>query len=154
MEETHTAPWLGIIMNTLYFDGMGSYFILFFSLLPGRPYMFLLRAINSEGTGAWSDPFDVVSGAGPPDAPRAPHVACKSPHSVHVTWEEPINNGARVETYSVEVAEVSSPNTESSESSSTCGEPECELTFSKVYSGQGLTAEVKNLSPATTFAFR
>ena len=78
----------------------------FFSLLPGRPYMFLLRAVNKEGLGNWSEPFEVVSGAGPPDAPRSPLLACKNPHSVLVSWEEPINNGAKVDQYIVEVAEV------------------------------------------------
>ena len=76
------------------------------SLLPGRPYIFLLRAVNRKGPGVWSEPFEVVSGAGPPDIPHPPHVACKSPHIVLVSWDEPINNGAGIDTYSVQRAEV------------------------------------------------
>lgn len=48
----------------------------------------------------------MVSGAGPPDTPHPPHLACRSPHSVHLVWEEPINNGAGIEQYSVQIAEV------------------------------------------------
>lgn len=58
------------------------------------------------GPGPWSEPLEVVSGAGPPDAPHSLHLACRGPHSVHLAWEEPINNGAAIEQYSVQVAEV------------------------------------------------
>ncbi|XP_068242077.1 fibronectin type-III domain-containing protein 3A-like isoform X2 [Palaemon carinicauda] len=124
------------------------------SLLPGRPYIFLVRGVNRIGPGSWSEPLEVVSGAGPPDAPHAPHLACRSPHSVQLAWEEPINNGAGIEQYVVQVAEVSCLHAESSESSSTCGDPESELTFTNAYTGSATTTEVRNLAPATTYAFR
>lgn len=76
------------------------------SLLPGRPYIFLVRSVNRIGPGPWSEPLEVVSGAGPPDTPHPPHLACRSPHSVHLVWEEPINNGAGIEQYSIQIAEV------------------------------------------------
>ncbi|XP_066978126.1 fibronectin type-III domain-containing protein 3a isoform X2 [Macrobrachium rosenbergii] len=124
------------------------------SLLPGRPYIFLVRGVNRIGPGPWSEPLEVVSGAGPPDAPHAPHLACRSPHSVQLAWEEPINNGAGIDQYVVQVAEVSCLHAESSESSSTCGDPESELTFTNAYTGSATTTEVRNLAPATTYAFR
>ncbi|XP_050695268.1 fibronectin type-III domain-containing protein 3A-like isoform X4 [Eriocheir sinensis] len=124
------------------------------SLLPGRPYIFLVRSVNRIGPGPWSEPLEVVSGAGPPDTPHPPHLACRSPHSVHLVWEEPINNGAGIEQYSVQIAEVSCPHAESSESSSTCGDPESDLTFTSAYTGSATTTEVRNLSPATTYAFK
>lgn len=65
-----------------------------------------MHSVNRMGHGPWSEPLEVVSAAGPPDAPHAPHLACRSPHSVHLAWEEPINNGASIEQYSVQVAEV------------------------------------------------
>ncbi|KAK8391573.1 hypothetical protein O3P69_017245 [Scylla paramamosain] len=124
------------------------------SLLPGRPYIFLVRSVNRIGPGPWSEPLEVVSGAGPPDTPHPPHLACRSPHSVHLIWEEPINNGAGIEQYNIQIAEVSCPHAESSESSSTCGDPESDLTFTSAYTGSATTTEVRNLSPATTYAFR
>ncbi|XP_076062966.1 miles to go isoform X2 [Oratosquilla oratoria] len=124
------------------------------SLLPGRPYIFLVRAVNRIGAGAWSEPLEVVSGAGPPDAPHTPQLTCRAPHTVHVAWEEPINNGAGIEQYTVQVAEVSCPHAESSESSSTCGDMESDLAFSTAHTGHSTTAEVRNLNPATTYAFR
>lgn len=65
-----------------------------------------MRCVNRMGPGPWSEPLEVVSGAGPPDAPHSLHLACRGPHSVHLAWEEPINNGAAIEQYSVQVAEV------------------------------------------------
>ncbi|XP_071530089.1 fibronectin type-III domain-containing protein 3A-like isoform X6 [Panulirus ornatus] len=124
------------------------------SLLPGRPYIFLVRGVNRIGPGPWSEPLEVVSGAGPPDAPHAPHLACRSPYSVHLVWEEPINNGAGIDQYNVQIAEVSCPHAESSESSSTCGDMESDLTFNSAYTGSSTTTEVRNLAPATTYAFR
>lgn len=50
--------------------------------------------------------------------------------------------------------QVSCPHAESSESSSTCGDPESDLTFNNAYTGSTPTAEVRNLAPATTYAFR
>ena len=47
------------------------------SLLPGRPYLFQVRAFNRVGPGPWSDSLEVVSGAGSPDGPMAPHVQCR-----------------------------------------------------------------------------
>lgn len=81
-------------------------FLLPHSLLPGRPYIFLVRSVNRIGPGPWSEPLEVVSGAGPPDTPHPPHLACRSPHSVHLIWEEPINNGAGIEQYNIQIAEV------------------------------------------------
>ncbi|KAG7174397.1 Fibronectin type-III domain-containing protein 3a-like [Homarus americanus] len=78
------------------------------SLLPGRPYIFLVRGVNRMGPGPWSEPLEVVS--------------C--------------------------------PHAESSESSSTCGDMESELTFNSAYTGSSTTTEVRNLAPATTYAFR
>lgn len=52
--------------------------------------------------GGWSDPFEVVSGAGVPDPPKAPHVACKSAYSALVSWEPPVNNGATITDYRLE----------------------------------------------------
>lgn len=124
------------------------------SLLPGRPYIFMVCGVNRMGPGQWSEPLEVVSGAGPPDAPHAPHLACRSPYSVHLAWEEPINNGAGIDQYNVQIAEVSCPHAESSESSSTCGDLESDLTFTSAYTGSALTTEVRNLAPATTYAFR
>ena len=34
------------------------------SLLPGRPYLFQVRAQNRAGPGPWSHPLEVISGAG------------------------------------------------------------------------------------------
>jgi len=79
------------------------------SLLPGRPYLFQVRAYNRAGSGAWSPPLQVLSGAGPPDKPREPKAVCRSGSLVNVSWDQPINNGADITGYRLEMAQVSAP---------------------------------------------
>ena len=73
------------------------------SLLPGRPYLFQVRAHNKMGAGNWSDTLEVVSGAGPPDQPKDPRVVCKAGGAI-VSWEAPISNGAIISEYQLELA--------------------------------------------------
>jgi len=69
------------------------------SLLPGRPYLFQVRAYNRMGCGPWSQPLDTISGAEPPDIPHPPKVVTKSGTCVSITWDQPINNGAIITGY-------------------------------------------------------
>ncbi len=71
-------------------------------LSPGRPYLFQVRACNKMGVSPWSDSLEVVSGAGVPDPPKLPVVHCKSPHSIVMNWDEPVNNGATITEYKLE----------------------------------------------------
>ena len=72
------------------------------TLLLHRYYLFQVRARNQAGAGPWSDILEVVSGAGVPDAPKAPAVECRGPSSAALEWEEPLNNGATIEEYRLE----------------------------------------------------
>ena len=74
------------------------------SLLPGRPYLFQVRAHNRAGAGRWSDSLEVVSGAGAPDPPSAPFAEIRSATVVHLKWECPINNGAIISEYNLQMA--------------------------------------------------
>ena len=76
------------------------------SLAPGRPYLFQVRAQNRAGPGAWSAPLEVISGAGPPDKPKEPKAFAKSGSTASVSWEEPINNGAIITGYKLEISQV------------------------------------------------
>ncbi|CAH1781329.1 unnamed protein product [Owenia fusiformis] len=105
-------------------------------LLPGRPYLFQVRASNKAGCGPWSERVELISGAGVPDAPKTPSVHCKSPHSAMIWWEEPVNNGATITDYRLEW--------------STGGDSD----FTQLYYGPGLTYEVKSLTPASEYCFR
>nr|XP_040581209.1 fibronectin type-III domain-containing protein 3A-like isoform X2 [Lepeophtheirus salmonis] len=77
------------------------------SLLPGRPYLFQVRAHNKSGAGPWSDSLEVVSGAGAPGQPKEPKFTIRSPYAVIFTWEAPINNGAIITEYCLEIANIS-----------------------------------------------
>lgn len=105
-------------------------------LSPGRPYLFQVRAINRVGGGPWSEPLEVVSGAGVPDPPKAPMVICRSPHSAMVNWEAPVNNGATITEYRVEWQHKS------------------DLDFMQLYLGPNLGHEVKGLTAASLYSFR
>ena len=98
-------------------------------LLPGRPYLFQVRAYNRAGDGPWSSPLEVISGAGPPDKPREPKAVCKSGSSALVTWDQPINNGAIITGYRLEMASLSGPSlqVESDTEDEVDDEPEEEL---------------------------
>ena len=78
------------------------------SLLPGRPYLFQVRAFNRVGPGPWSESLEVVSGAGAPDSPVAPQVQCRSAYTALLEWNEPSFNGAMVTEYRLQLAIVSS----------------------------------------------
>ena len=77
------------------------------SLLPGRPYLFQVRAHNRAGAGPWSESLEVVSGAGAPDQPNAPILLCRGPTVAHVEWECPINNGAIISEFTLQMAIIS-----------------------------------------------
>ncbi|CAG0916270.1 unnamed protein product [Notodromas monacha] len=131
------------------------------SLLPGTPYLFQVRAVNKAGPGAWSEPTEVVSGAGPPDKPRQPVLAARSPHIVAVEWEEPLNNGAAVSQYKLEMAPVAQQQQQQQQPPSAvtaAGDAEDSgslgLDFSAIYVGPLLCHEAKSLQPAATYSFR
>lgn len=105
-------------------------------LSPGRPYLFQVRAINRVGGGPWSEPLEVVSGAGIPDPPKTPVIQCRSPHSAMIQWEAPVNNGATITDYRVEWQHKS------------------DLDFMQLYFGPNLGYEVKGLTAATLYSFR
>ncbi len=74
------------------------------SLLPGRPYLFQVRAYNRVGPGPFSESLEIVSGAGAPDPPKEPTVTPRSPTSALIEWEAPIANGALVTSYQLQMA--------------------------------------------------
>ena len=74
------------------------------SLAPGRIYLFQVRAHNRAGVGAWSMALEVLSGAGPPSRPKEPRVNTRSGTAATVSWDPPINNGAVITTYRLELA--------------------------------------------------
>ena len=63
-----------------------------------------VRAYNRAGSGAWSQPLETISGAGPPDKPRDPKGVVKSETVVNISWDQPINNGAIITGYLLQVS--------------------------------------------------
>ncbi|GFY48448.1 fibronectin type III domain-containing protein 3B [Trichonephila inaurata madagascariensis] len=106
-------------------------------LLPGRPYLFQVRAYNRVGAGPFSDPLEVVSGAGPPDSPRNLSATCDSPFSCQLSWEEPMNNGAAITSYQLQWS------TEDVDES-----------FSELYDGLSSKYIAQGLMPASSYYFR
>ena len=76
-----------------------------------------MRAYNRAGCGAWSQPLETISGAGPPDKPREPKAVVSATQSaaakngggggtvvVTISWDAPINNGAIITGYLLQVS--------------------------------------------------
>ncbi|PAA61868.1 hypothetical protein BOX15_Mlig031414g1 [Macrostomum lignano] len=105
-------------------------------LVPGHAYAFRLRANNRAGSGAWSEPLRVASAPGVPDAPPAPIVSCRSPHTASVAWTSPPCRGAVISEYRLE------------------WQPRPGADFALLYTGDALHYEAKNLQPATIYSFR
>lgn len=107
------------------------------NLSPGCDYVFQVRAVNRVGSGIWSEPLKVTSGAAPPCTPETPQVVCKSPFHVYVEWTEPKCNGAPISEYKLEMSPSMS-----------------EETFSSIYQGIHLNYDVKGLQPFHSYCFR
>jgi len=122
-------------------------------LLPGRPYLFQVRAFNRAGVcfiereinlivvfsyqaGPWSEYLDVVSGPGVPEAPRNFLVDCHTGNSALISWEEGVNNGAAITEYRLEWSRKESDS------------------FMQLYCGTNCTYEAKGLTPVTHYFFR
>ncbi|CAF1136420.1 unnamed protein product, partial [Didymodactylos carnosus] len=106
------------------------------ALLPGRPYLFQVRAFNKAGAGPWSEYLDVLSGPGVPDAPRNFLVQCRAVNSAIITWEEGVNNGAAITEYRLEWSRKEGDS------------------FTQLYCGPNISYEAKGLVPATLYCFR
>lgn len=75
--------------------------------------------MNRAGAGPWSDALEVVSGAGAPDPPSAPVAEVVKMSGVRLKWDCPINNGAVISEYILEMAVLESRKSVASSSAST-----------------------------------
>ena len=108
--------------------------------------IFQVRAVNRAGAGPWSDALEVVSGAGAPDPPSAPVadvVKSGSGGGVRLKWDCPINNGAVISEYVLQMAVLESrkavaSSTSTSASASPAGSP---LKRGPLGGDRGLAAE-------------
>ncbi|CAF4625933.1 unnamed protein product, partial [Rotaria sp. Silwood2] len=105
-------------------------------LLPGRPYIFQVRAFNRAGAGPWSEYLDVLSGPGVPEAPRNIVVTCRTANSALISWEEGVNNGAAITEFRLEWSRKENDS------------------FMQLYCGTNCTYEAKGLTPVTHYFFR
>ncbi|KAG9271910.1 fibronectin type-III domain-containing protein 3A-like isoform X1 [Astyanax mexicanus] len=65
-------------------------------LLPGRTYLFWVKAFNTAGWGPLSEKCQASTAAGPPEQCRAPELTLKTSSSVLASWQVPVCNGAEV----------------------------------------------------------
>ena len=73
-------------------------------LSPGTRKYYQIRAHNSQGPGAWSEPKNATTQADVPDAPVLNAVA-NGQRKIDLTWDEPNDNGADITRYELQVSD-------------------------------------------------
>lgn len=76
------------------------------ALRPGQRFYARVRARNAEGDSPWTPFFEIQTPPDVPMAPGPPTLTPVAPHSLHVSWAPPADNGSPVTLYHVQVCRL------------------------------------------------
>lgn len=108
-------------------------------LLPGRTYLFRVRALNSVGAGPWSEPLQAQSGPGAPDTPANLAVQVRGPTCAGVSWDDAVCHGVPVTEYQLECRHMAKGD---------------DGAYGQLYAGRNTHYEARSLEPASAYCFR
>jgi hypothetical protein len=129
-------------------------------LLPGRSYSWRLRAFNSCGAGAWSEPVKGSTLPAEPAAPAKPAFSQKTATSVKVKWGLPQEeNGSAVTTYVLQLRQLAAgPDAQQQQQQQQHGEDDApqqqQQQWQQAYRGPELSQKVTGLQPGSSYEVR
>jgi predicted phage tail protein len=121
-------------------------------MLPGRSYSWRLRAFNSCGAGAWSEPVKGSALPAEPGAPAKPSFSQRTATSVKVKWGLPQEeNGSAVTTYVLELRQVAA-GADVQQQAEVTQPPQQQ--WQQAYRGPELSQKVTGLQPGSNYEVR
>lgn len=127
-------------------------------LLPGRSYSWRVRAFNSCGAGAWTEPVKGCTFPAEPGVPAKPSFSQRTATSVKVKWGLPQEeNGSAVTSYVLEIRQLAAGadvQQQQQQQGQAADPAQQQQQWLQAYRGPELSQKVTGLQPGSSYEFR